>query len=250
MVRAGEPQQRQGDGRLQLRHHRRRGRGAVDRGDSNNQQWRFLDSGGGFYRLLNRHPGKVLDNAGWSTSDGTDIVQWTDRNTANQQFRLADSSDGQTRLINRHSGKAVEVQGSSTANGGKVVQNSDADRTNQQWRLVRVGDVNPTPAARTTAWQAGRFVVDTPTWYAGPPSCSTGPTPKPASPCRSATGRWAWPAWAANGFTAQLNRNDTLPDRKSPGWVAIPGLSRLTGAADTGVRWISTTARCARPAAA
>jgi hypothetical protein len=39
-------------------------------------------------------------------------------------------------------------------------------------------------------------------------------------------------AWAANGFTAQLNRNDTFPDRRSPGQVVIPGLSRLTGASD------------------
>jgi hypothetical protein len=38
--------------------------------------------------------------------------------------------------------------------------------------------------------------------------------------------------WAAGGFTAQLNRTDTFPDRKSPGWLTIPGLARLTGAAD------------------
>jgi len=38
--------------------------------------------------------------------------------------------------------------------------------------------------------------------------------------------------WAANGFTAQLNRTDTFPDRKSPGWVTIPGLAALTGASD------------------
>ncbi|MGY4911609.1 RICIN domain-containing protein [Micromonospora aurantiaca (nom. illeg.)] len=202
------------------------------RGDSNNQQWRFLDSGGGFYRLLNRHSGKVLDNAGWSTSDGTNIVQWTDRNTANQQFRLADSSDGQTRLINRHSGKAVEVQGSSTANGGKVVQNSDGDRTNQQWQLVRVGDVNPTPAARTTAWQAGRFVVDTPNVVRRSTVVLNRPNTNASEFVPLGNGSLGVAAWAANGFTAQLNRNDTLPDRKSPGWVVIPGLSRLTGAAD------------------
>jgi hypothetical protein len=39
-------------------------------------------------------------------------------------------------------------------------------------------------------------------------------------------------AWAANGFTAQLNRSDTFPDRKALGQVVIPGLSPLTGAAD------------------
>ena len=38
--------------------------------------------------------------------------------------------------------------------------------------------------------------------------------------------------WAANGLTAQLNRADTMPDRKSPGQLTIPGLSKITGAAD------------------
>src|SRR5581483_6015737 len=38
--------------------------------------------------------------------------------------------------------------------------------------------------------------------------------------------------WAANGLTAQLNRADTLPARKSPGWVQIPGLSQITSASD------------------
>ena len=38
--------------------------------------------------------------------------------------------------------------------------------------------------------------------------------------------------WAANGFTAQLNRTDTMPNRLSPGQLTIPGLSKLTGASD------------------
>jgi hypothetical protein len=38
--------------------------------------------------------------------------------------------------------------------------------------------------------------------------------------------------WAANGFTAQLNRADTMPNRLSPGWLTIPGLSSITGASD------------------
>lgn len=39
-------------------------------------------------------------------------------------------------------------------------------------------------------------------------------------------------AWAATGLTVQLNRVDTFPQRKSPGWVTVPGLSQLTGASD------------------
>ncbi|MFD4669900.1 non-reducing end alpha-L-arabinofuranosidase family hydrolase [Lentzea sp. NPDC058450] len=109
------------------------------RNDGNQQQWQFVDSGGGYYRLKSRLSGKVLDVYNFSTADGGSIVQWADGNGTNQQFRLADSDGGHVRLINRNSGKAVEVQGASTADGGNVVQYGDWNGANQQWQLVRVG---------------------------------------------------------------------------------------------------------------
>ncbi|MEU1438277.1 non-reducing end alpha-L-arabinofuranosidase family hydrolase [Streptomyces sp. NPDC005775] len=109
------------------------------RNDQNQQQWQFIDSGDGYYRVKSVHSGKVLDVYNWSTANGGSIVQWTDLNATNQQWRLADSSDGYVRLISRHSGKALEVQGASTADGGNVVQYDDWGGTNQQWKLVKVG---------------------------------------------------------------------------------------------------------------
>jgi len=109
------------------------------RNDGNQQQWQFVDSGGGYYRVKSRLSSKVLDVYNRSTADGAAIVQWADGNGTNQQFRLADSDGGHVRLIGRNSNKAVEVQGSSTADGGNVVQYSDHGGTNQQWQLVRVG---------------------------------------------------------------------------------------------------------------
>jgi hypothetical protein len=38
--------------------------------------------------------------------------------------------------------------------------------------------------------------------------------------------------WSADGLTAQLNREDTMPDRLSTGQVVIPGLAALTSAGD------------------
>ena len=87
-------------------------------------------------------------------------------------------------------------------------------------------------AANTTAWQNGRFVVDTPN-VVRRSNIVLGRANTAASEfVPLGNGTLGVAAWAANGFTAQLNRNDTFPDRKSPGWVAIPGLSRLTGASD------------------
>ncbi|EEP70355.1 arabinofuranosidase [Micromonospora sp. ATCC 39149] len=113
------------------------------RNDGTQQQWQFVDSGGGYYRLKSRLSGKVLDVHNWSTADGGSIVQWTDLNAANQQFSIQDI-DGYIQLINRNSGKAIEVQGAATTDGANIVQYADWNGTNQQWQLVRVGGTNPT----------------------------------------------------------------------------------------------------------
>jgi GH43 family beta-xylosidase len=113
------------------------------RNDGNWQQWRFLDSGGGWYRVQSRHSGKVLDLP--TTADGVQLVQNADRNDARQQFRLADSAGGYVRLINRNSAKALDVWEWSTADGAPVSQYQDLDGANQQWQFVKLG----TPAAGT-----------------------------------------------------------------------------------------------------
>ncbi|WP_308200988.1 family 43 glycosylhydrolase [Actinoplanes sp. M2I2] len=126
------------------------------RNNGNQQQWQFVDSGGGYYRIKSRLSGKVLDVSNHSTADGTPIVQWADGNGTNQQFRLADSDGGHVRLINRNSNKAVEVQNASTADGGNIVQYGDWNGANQQWQLVPVGSTTP-PAGGTfsnpVVWQ-------------------------------------------------------------------------------------------------
>jgi endo-1,4-beta-xylanase len=108
------------------------------RNDGSQQQWQFVDSGGGFYRLKSRLSGKVLQVSSSSTADGAAITQWTDNNATNQQFSIQ-NIDGYIQLINRNSGKAIEVQGASTADGGNVVQYADWNGTNQQWQLSKVG---------------------------------------------------------------------------------------------------------------
>jgi hypothetical protein len=114
------------------------------RNDGAQQQWQFVDSGAGNYRLRSRHSGKVLDVHNFATTNGAPIVQWADTNGTNQQFRLADSPGGYLRLINRNSNKAVEIQGAATTDGANVVQYDDWAGNNQQWQLIRIGATNPT----------------------------------------------------------------------------------------------------------
>ncbi|PTA46488.1 non-reducing end alpha-L-arabinofuranosidase family hydrolase, partial [Micromonospora sp. RP3T] len=142
------------------------------RNNGNQQQWQFVDSGGGYYRLRSRLSGKVLDVYNFSTANSANIVQWSDANGTNQQFRLADSDSGYVRLINRNSNKAVEVQGASTADGGSIVQYDDWNGSNQQWQLARV-DGGGTP---TTPPPSG--TCNLPTTYRW---SSTGPLAQPKS---------------------------------------------------------------------
>ena len=140
------------------------------RNDGAWQQWQFLDSGGGWYRLRSRHSGKVLDVADSSTADGATVVQWTDTNRASQQWRLADSPDGHVRLINRNSGKALDVYNFAPEPGGRVVQWPDLGGANQQWQLVRLGSgtfSNPVKRNGPDPWlqyHNGYYYLATTTW--------------------------------------------------------------------------------------
>ncbi|QFZ21737.1 family 43 glycosylhydrolase [Saccharothrix syringae] len=138
------------------------------RNDGAWQQWQFVDSGSGYYRLRSRHSGKVLDFA--DTADRTRLVQTTDANRTGQQFRLADSPDGHVRLVNRASGKAVDVLDFSTADGAQVIQWPDTGGTNQQWQLVKLGArtfTNPIKRNGPDPWlqyHNGYYHLATTTW--------------------------------------------------------------------------------------
>jgi len=88
------------------------------------------------------------------------------------------------------------------------------------------------PGTVTTAWHDGAFDVDTPNVVRRSNLVLNRANTSNTQFVPFGNGSLGVSTWAGNGFTAQLNRNDTFPDRKSPGQVVIPGLSRMTGAAD------------------
>ncbi|MEW2523084.1 fascin domain-containing protein [Actinacidiphila alni] len=98
--------------------------------------------------------------------------------------------------------------------------------------LVPAAAPPATAAGPTTAWQNGAFHVDTPNVVRRSNIVLGSPNTAAAQSLPLGNGSLGAAAWAADGFTAQLNRADTLPGRKSPGQVRIPGLSALTGASD------------------
>jgi hypothetical protein len=95
---------------------------------------------------------------------------------------------------------------------------------------------SPAPSAQgataTTAWQAGAFQVDTPNLVRRSNVVLTRPNTAQSQFMPLGNGTMGAAVWAAGGLTAQLNRSDTFPQRKSPGWLTIPGLAALTSAPD------------------
>ena len=128
------------------------------RTDAVNQQFQFVSSGSGLYRLKNRHSGKAVDVWGWSTLDGAEIRQYTDLNGANQQFSLLGSANSAVRFINKNSGKALEVWEWATTDGARLSQFTDAAAANQTWNLVKVGTAS---SGRTWSNTADGFAQGT-----------------------------------------------------------------------------------------
>src|SRR3984885_2575828 len=93
--------------------------------------------------------------------------------------------------------------------------------------------VRPAAAATvTTAWQNGSFSLNPSGGGAESDIVLGAPNTSDSQSLPLGNGSLGVAAWAANGFTAQLNRSDTMPYRLSPGQVNIPGLSAMTSASD------------------
>jgi hypothetical protein len=87
-------------------------------------------------------------------------------------------------------------------------------------------------AAPSTAWIGNRFQVDVPNVVKRANLVNGAPPAQPTQSMPLGNGQMGTAVWAANGFTAQINRTDTWPTRRSPGQVTIPGLRALADADD------------------
>src|SRR5262249_42543107 len=75
------------------------------------------------YYFLNVASGKVLDDPGFSTANGTALQQYQPTGGTNQQWDLVQLGNGNYEIANAFSGKALEDSGFSRANGTVIQQN-------------------------------------------------------------------------------------------------------------------------------
>ncbi|MEV0173689.1 RICIN domain-containing protein [Streptomyces sp. NPDC050803] len=103
-----------------------------------NQSWQFRPTSDGYYQVVNRHNGLVVDVEGGpgATADGTRIQLWSWAGNTNQQWRPEPvGTSGTYRFVARHSGKCLAVNDASTANGARVSQQPCGTSTAQTFTL-------------------------------------------------------------------------------------------------------------------
>ncbi|MDT7786660.1 MAG: alpha-L-fucosidase 2 [Pseudonocardiales bacterium] len=101
-----------------------------------NQQFDFLDAGGGYYRVRARHSGLVLQVA--SSNTGADVTQQPDTGATAQQWRVTDQGGGVIGLVNRQSGLALDVWQASAADGARISQWTPSGAENQRFQPQQV----------------------------------------------------------------------------------------------------------------
>ena len=91
------------------------------------------------FEIKPRHsPGKCLDVAAASQSNGARAIQWGCNGQFNQQFNLVASGDG-LNIVPRHSKKCLDVAGANPSNGTKIQQWECLGVRNQQFGLRHAG---------------------------------------------------------------------------------------------------------------
>ncbi|MFE9852614.1 beta-L-arabinofuranosidase domain-containing protein [Streptomyces sp. NPDC005576] len=89
-----------------------------------------------WYRIANRHSGKVLGVDLMSTANSAHVVQFGDTGTDDHLWRLVANGDGWYRIRNRHSGKVLGVDLMSLADSAHVVQFDDNGTDDHLWQLL------------------------------------------------------------------------------------------------------------------
>ncbi|WP_083609618.1 CBM35 domain-containing protein [Paenibacillus sp. P3E] len=104
-------------------------------GDGNNQLWRFLDLGTGYYQIQSVQSGLVID-----ILPGSTILQICQNTKASgsipdtQQWKLEKDGD-YYKIVNKSNNKVITVEGASFSDGAKVRLADDQAKDNQRMKI-------------------------------------------------------------------------------------------------------------------
>ena len=92
----------------------------------------------GTFKIVNRQSGKVLSINSDSTSNGANVVQWTDSGKNSHKWTISNDGSGY-KIMNVNANKALDVDNSSMKDGGNVLIWTDNGQLNQRWNIIDAG---------------------------------------------------------------------------------------------------------------
>lgn len=90
---------------------------------------------GAFYKLTNKNSNLCLDDAGGSTTPGTQMIQWTDNSLETQMWKADYMGNNFFKLINKFSGLCLDNYNGLSTPGNKIIQWTDNGFDPQRWKI-------------------------------------------------------------------------------------------------------------------
>jgi hypothetical protein len=182
-----------------------------------NQQWTFNKVKGQDFtftdQIVNVSSGKMLDDPGGSTTNGTKVIQYTPGTSLPELWNLNKLPDGNYQVQNVASNLVLD-DNSSPSNGTSVVMYQPNGGLNQQWVLVAAG------SARAATYNVQNFssnqVLDDPN-----SSTSNGTKIIQYQPNGAANQKWT--------FVPLADGNDLIVNVASGLVLGDPGFSKSNG---------------------
>ena len=101
---------------------------------TNAQKFRFMYSGGGYYRLVNVNSGLVVTVKGNTKTNGANVIQSAWAAQSGQRWKVIENANGTVTLKNAL-GTVLHLNSNSTANGTNITSRTASTTTAQKWYL-------------------------------------------------------------------------------------------------------------------
>lgn len=98
------------------------------------------DEDGGYYLIVNRKSGKVIDICGGADTNGTNIWQYDGNDTDAQKWEILPTGDGAYYILSKKNGKAIDVQYGSIKNGTNIWLYSPNGTKAQKFNFLKAAD--------------------------------------------------------------------------------------------------------------
>lgn len=131
---------------------------------------------GAEYKFINTQSRLCLDDAGGSTTAGTQMIQWTDNKLDTQKWIARYEGNGYFKFINKFSGLCLDNLNGLSTSGNPIIQWNDNGMDPQRWRINTISNntysiinksSNMSMGVENNSSSAGSYIVQLPTSNAG-----------------------------------------------------------------------------------